>query len=145
MESIKDIQKKKEFWKWVIQVSIPVITLLIMFGYTSIRGWGSNKAQDALDKQSLCYKLDSICKNGVEKDIRDNTQDIEMKDFKETMTDYAQRQEKMYLEVKNNQRTLVNAVEKVCIKVGVATDLIEELKERETAKERVINNNSNNR
>jgi hypothetical protein len=141
MGKIEEIKERKELYIKVIQISVPVICLLIMFGWTSIKGWGSNKAQDAVDKQMLCHKLDSICKDGIDKDIRDNTQEINIKDFKETMVEYAQRQEIMYLEVKDNQRLQTKILAKMDKKLNVASDLIEELKDKETAKEEVRTNN----
>ncbi len=131
---MKPIDKKTVWWKPVI-LGVGLTALIGVAGYltTSFMKSGEVKANEAVWKSNVTTKLESL-------EIRQNTTDIDIKDFKETMIEYAQRQEKMYIEVKDNQRLQTKILEKIDKKVGVAGDLIEELKDRETAKEEVILN-----
>ena len=126
------VEVKRGFdWKWLIGISVPVIVLLIAFGWNTIKSWGSNKAQDALSNERLCHKVDSICKDGVNKQKQINEINIEIDDFKETMLDYAERQTKMYLDVKESQRLQTKIIKKMDAKVNVAGDLIQELTDKQ--------------
>jgi hypothetical protein len=126
-------------WKWLIGISVPVIVLLIAFGWNTIKSWGNDKAYNALSNERLCHKVDSICSDGIEKQKQINEINIEIDDFKETMLDYAERQTRMYKEVKENQRLQNKILKKIDGKINVAGDLIQEL----TDKQDLQGNNNN--
>ena len=122
------VNVKKGFdWKWLIGISVPVIVLLIAFGWNTIKSRGNDKAYNALSNERLCHKVDSIYSDGIEKQKQINEINIEIDDFKETMMDYAERQTKMYNEVKENQRLQTKILKKMNAKSNVAEDLIQEL------------------
>jgi len=118
-------------WKWLIGISVPVIVLLIAFGWNTIKSWGNDKAYNALNNERLCHKVDSICSDGIEKQKQINEINIEIDDFKETMLDYAERQTRMYKEVKENQRLQNKILKKIDGKINVAGDLIQELTDKQ--------------
>jgi len=126
------VNVKKGFdWKWLIGISVPVIVLLIAFGWNTIKSWGNDKAYNALNNERLCHKVDSICSDGIEKQKQINEINIEIDDFKETMLDYAERQTRMYKEVKENQRLQNKILKKIDGKINVAGDLIQELTDKQ--------------
>lgn len=124
--------KSKTFdWKWMLSWLTPIVIALVAFIYAFSQKKIQANTDDAISNKMLIHCVDSIKRAGVEKDKRDNEQDLVIKDFKETMIEYAQRQERMYLQVQDEQRLTRKILEKMDRKVGVANDLIEELKEKQ--------------
>ena len=127
----KQAEKKAFDWKWMLSWLTPIVIALIAFVYALSQRTMQSNTEDAVNSKMLIHCVDSIKKAGVEKDKRDNEQDLVIKDFKETMIEYAQRQERMYLQVQDEQRLTRKILEKMDRKVGAANDLIEELKEKQ--------------
>jgi len=53
MDKLKDIHKKKDFWKWVIGLTTPVMCMFVIFMYGRIDAWGSGKADNAVWKNNI--------------------------------------------------------------------------------------------
>jgi hypothetical protein len=137
--TVQKTERKPFDWKWFIGISVPVVALLIAFGWNTIKSWGSNKADEALMNERICHKIDSMCIDGIEKQKQINEINIEIDDFKQTMLEYAERQDKMYNEVKEDQRLQKKILKKMDAKLNVAGDLIQEL----TDKQEQVNNTLN--
>jgi len=137
--------------KDVIGWSIVVIIALSSFVWSGINTWGTGKINAAIERADIKHRLDSLCKDGIKKDIRDNTQDIAMKDFQQTVLEYIDKQDKRDAMqqsdtklIKDDIRLLIKIADKTDKRVGAANDLIEELKERQEARDILINANSDN-
>jgi len=131
--------KKGIDWKWLVGISMPVIIVTVAFGWNSIKSWGSNKADEALNNQRLCHKVDSICSDGIDKQKQINEINIEIDDFKETVVDYIERQEKRDIRQQEDVRLLIKIADKTNKKVGAATDLIEEIKDKQEQVNNTLN------
>jgi hypothetical protein len=100
---------KDPSWIKVMGLITPYIIALVAFTYAYINTKGESRVTTAIEQQRLCYKVDSIAKNGIEKDKRVNEMEIVVKDFKITMVEYAQQQNKMYKEAQdiNKMQTII--------------------------------------
>lgn len=121
--------------KDIIGWSLVIIIALSGFIWGAVKTWGANKVDTAIERAEIKHRLDSLCQDGIKKDIRDNTQDIAQKDFQQTVLEYIDKQDKRDARQSEDQRTMIRIMDKVCNEIGVAKDLIEDLEDRQEAKD----------
>lgn len=86
------VKKKRSLSIWL--KTIPIVVGILGLGFGIIQTWGNAKSNNTKEITELCGRVKVLEKSDDEKSRRMNEFEIEVDDFKVTMIEYAQKQDK---------------------------------------------------